>query len=90
MPTAALDEGSPKQQAVVESVVALTRACPDPGGIEGVETLTEREALRGVMPARAGFLFSHPMPLDAARELLARAPVCAPSPQPGMQPGARQ
>ena len=43
--TAALDEGSPKQQAVVESVVALANALALDLVIEGVETLTEREAL---------------------------------------------
>ncbi|HRD12874.1 MAG TPA: EAL domain-containing protein [Mycobacterium sp.] len=90
--TAALDEGSPKQQAVVESVVALANALALDLVIEGVETLTEREALlRAGASKGQGFLFSHPMPLDAARELLASGAVCAaPSPQPGMQPGARQ
>ncbi|MCB0940307.1 MAG: EAL domain-containing protein [Mycobacterium sp.] len=90
--TAALDEGSAKQQAVVESVVALANALALDLVIEGVETLTERDALLQAGARKGqGFLFSHPMPLDAVRELLESGAVCAaPSPQPGLRPGALQ
>ena len=90
--TAALDEGSAKQQAVVESVVALANALALDLVIEGVETLTERDALLAAGATKGqGFLFSHPMPLAAARELLESGATCAaPTPQPDVQPGALQ
>ena len=67
------------------------RARPRPGDRRGRDPHRTRGAAAGRRQQGQGFLFSHPMPLDAARELLASGAVCAaPSPQPGMQPGARQ
>lgn len=75
---AALDEGSNKQRAVVQSVVALARALALDLIVEGVETVAERDALID-MGARygQGFLYDRAMTFAAAQQLLEAGGVCA-------------
>ena len=75
---AALDQGSDKQRAVVESVVSLAKALALDLVVEGVETLAERDALIAVGARKGqGFLYERPMTFAAARELLQAGGICA-------------
>ena len=75
---AALDVGSDKQRAVVESVVSLAEALALDLVVEGVETLAERNALleMGVRKGQ-GFLYDRPLEFTEARRLLESGGVCA-------------
>lgn len=76
--TAALDEGNAKQRAVVQSVVSLAKALALDLVVEGVETITVRDALIEVGASKAqGFLYHRPMDWSAARRLLESGGVCA-------------
>lgn len=87
---AALEEGSHKQHAVVQSVVALARALALDLIVEGVETFTERDALiaMGALHGQ-GFLYDRAMTFSAAQQLLESGGVCAASEErSGARPGA--
>ena len=74
----ALDGGSNKERAVVQSVVALARAFALELIVEGVETIAERNALidMGALHGQ-GFLYQRAMTFAAARQLLETGGVCA-------------
>lgn len=75
--TAALDDGNDKQSAVVRSVVSLANALALDLVVEGVETVSEHDALVA-MGARKGqgFLYHRPMEFTAAYELLSSGAMC--------------
>jgi len=75
---AALDEGTNKQRAVVQSVVGLSKALALDLIVEGVETIAERDALIGMGALHGqGFLYDRAMTVDAAERLLQSGGVCA-------------
>ena len=75
---AALDEGSDKQRAVVQSVVGLAKALALDLIVEGVETVAERDTLivMGALYGQ-GFLYDRAMTFAAAQQLLESGGVCA-------------
>lgn len=74
---AALDEGSDKQRAVVQSVVTLANALALELVVEGVETCAERDALLAMGVAKGqGFLFDRPMAFSDAFRLVQSGAAC--------------
>ncbi|MBJ7339233.1 EAL domain-containing protein [Mycolicibacterium sp.] len=75
---AALEDGSEKQRAVVRSVVSLANALALDLIVEGIETLSERDALVEIGARKGqGFLFDRPMDFASAYRLLESGAVCA-------------
>jgi EAL domain-containing protein (putative c-di-GMP-specific phosphodiesterase class I) len=65
-------DSAPQQSAIVRAIVSLAHNLGMEVIAEGVETPAQAEALRALRCQRGqGFLFSHPLPAEAAGRLLA-------------------
>jgi diguanylate cyclase (GGDEF)-like protein/PAS domain S-box-containing protein len=65
-------DSAPQQSAIVKAIVSLAHNLGMEVIAEGVETPAQAEALRALRCQRGqGFLFSHPLPAEAAGRLLA-------------------
>ena len=81
---AALDDGSNRERAVVQSVVSLAKALALELIVEGVETLSERDALIDIGAQYGqGFLYQGAMTLADAEQLLVAGGVCGGSEERG-------